>query len=203
MLNSICLVLMESMRNDPRLSELEQARSLFHLVANTRYGGVGARSDERLYLDGVGSCSVKHSVLASLLEACGFEVKKYILKVHLNCLNSYLPTALAVDDESLIDFHNFLKVRINGVWLIVDATFGQFERKLGLPSNVGWCGAQNCDLLFSGDVGDSVEVADIYESKQKHVATLDSLLQKNRRDFFNVLCSYLEQGVCRAPKELG
>lgn len=170
----------------------EMAISLFHLVANMRYGLVGERSDESLLRLGYGTCSTKHSVLARLLELSGYQVQRYCVKVNLKCLEQYLPPEIASLGRDVFDYHNFIKIHINGSWLTADATFGAYEHSMGLPTNIGWNGRNNCKLLFSGAVEAPVQVQDLYAEKERLIASLSEHQRLDRKLFFASLLQYIE-----------
>ncbi|NRP53640.1 MULTISPECIES: hypothetical protein [unclassified Marinobacterium] len=170
----------------------EIAISLFHLVANMRYGLVGERSDESLFTLGYGTCSTKHSVLARLLELSGYQVQRYCVKVNLKCLEQYLPRDLASLGRDVFDYHNFLKININGSWLTLDATFGAYEHSMGMPTNICWDGRNNCKLLFSGAMDAPIQVQDLYAEKERLIASLSEHQRIDWKLFFTSLLQYLE-----------
>ncbi|OUS24020.1 hypothetical protein A9Q99_26095 [Gammaproteobacteria bacterium 45_16_T64] len=163
---------------------------IYRLVANIPYGGVGVRSVENILKTNRGSCSGKHKLLGEIYSDIGYEVRYCMGRCDLRSMNDYLPKSLELS-EVIYDFHNFLEVRIEGEWRIVDATFGCEEGKKGLPTNVEWSGESDCNLSFS--IQDEYWIVeDIFESKGAEIAGLSDAMQDKRSRYFQHFYEYLQ-----------
>lgn len=165
-------------------------RYLFHLVSNIPYGSVGARSVETTILKNKGSCSTKHVLLADLLKREGVEVRYFIGKSDLRGLNKFLPDTMRLEG-AVYDYHNFLKIQVDGSWYVADATFGLREQQIGFPSNVNWSLEGDCKILFP--VLESEEVDDIFLAKEKKIAGLTKDEQATRSKYFSNLINYMSE----------
>jgi len=172
------------------ISKKDFAVYQFHMVANIPYGGIGDRSRENLIQNNRGSCSSKHALLSDMLYMAGIETKKYIGKCDLRRLNAFLPEQLQAKEE-IFDFHNFLEIKTGLNWTLLDATFGVTEKAKGMPTNIGWDGNSDCNILFP--VSERTIVDDIFSAKASAIADLSEDQQQKRQHFFAKLVAYLNE----------
>ena len=158
------------------------------MVCNIPYGGVGARTVDNFGSSGGASCSTKHVVLKSIFESMGLPVKSYMGKCTLDSTGLIEWTG-----EPAIDYHNYLKVCLNGKWQIVDATFGINEGGAGFSNNLDWSGQGDCQILFP--TMNEIEVNDIFLAKQKAIGDLAPHEKLLREQYFQQLSLFISSSV--------
>ncbi len=172
-------------KDDKLTNSRDVVRSVFILVCNIPYGGVGIREVQSAVKKNSGSCSSKHQLLYEILTCMNLKVRKMMGECDLCQFGKTLTPPIMVDGR-VRDFHNFLEVKIEGKWTVIDATFGLHEEKLGLISNLNWDGYSDCLLTFP--TRNILEVDDIFREKNKAVNSLPRNEQKCRHDFFSSFC---------------
>lgn len=163
---------------------------VFLLVANIPYGGVGRRDIYLAAKENRASCSSKHQLLFEFLTALGVETRLMMGECELQDFAAALPSPIPID-QSTRDYHNFLSVKLDGQWYRVDATFGQREAALGLPTNLGWDAQSDCQLAFP--VLHSWEIKDFITDKTAQVARLPADEAARRTAFFARFSRWLEE----------
>jgi len=134
--------------------------TLFEKVRDIPYGNIGSRNPIDVYHKNKGTCSGKHALLKALYKEIGVEVKDYIIMHKFNNLPIEFPQNLKniLNKSTIIDPHNFLKIKINNQWFTVDVTWDKSLKKLGFPINENWDGKSNLNILVA--LG-----GEIYETK--------------------------------------
>jgi len=123
--------------------------TLFEKVRDIPYGNIGSRNPIDVYHKNKGTCSGKHALLKALYKEIGVEVKDYIIMHKFNNLPIEFPQNLKniLNKSTIIDPHNFLKIKINNQWFTVDVTWDKSLKKLGFPINENWDGKSNLNIL--------------------------------------------------------
>jgi len=134
--------------------------TLFEKVRDIPYGNIGSRNPIDVYRKNKGTCSGKHTLLKALYKEIGVEVKDYIIMHKFNNLPIEFPQNLKniLNKSTIIDPHNFLKIKINNQWFTVDVTWDKSLKKLGFPINENWDGKSNLNILVA-------QGGEIYETK--------------------------------------
>lgn len=92
----------------------------------------------------------------------------------------------------IIDFHNYVKVLIDNIWVTVDATIDRPLAKLGFYTTEHWDGVSDMPLCFVGshkvwDCGDAG-----FEQKAALTGMLPQELQDARHRFLVTLTGWLD-----------
>ena len=163
---------------------------VFLLVANIPYGGVGRRDTYLAAKANRASCSSKHQLLFEILTALGVPTRLMMGECELQDFGASLPKPITLD-QSTRDYHNFLSVHLDGHWRRVDATFGQREAAVGLPTNLDWDAQSDCQLAFP--VKRVWEIGDIISDKIAQVDRLPAQEVARRAAFFDRFTHWLEE----------
>ncbi len=88
-----------------------------------------------------GSCSPKHYLLGMLFNRMGLEVKyvSYPFLWDKQSIN-YPPELAELAKGSPISYHGVCKAKIDGQWVLVDATWDSALKKAGFAVNLNWDG---------------------------------------------------------------
>jgi len=128
-------------------------------------------------------------LLRELFDAMGIRARAFMGECDLQAFGQALPEWVQVAEPTR-DFHNFLKLKIDGRWLIVDASFGKNEESLGFENNLDWAADTDCRLLFPAT--HATEVEDLFAAKRAAVAALPAPERARRDAFFGRLQQFLE-----------
>jgi hypothetical protein len=106
------------------LSKDDRLVEIFYRVRDIPYGTIGSRDPEQVYLKNKGTCSGKHFLFYELVEGLGFKSKHFICSHKFRQFKVEFPTQLReiLKENDVLDYHNFVKVFVNGRWLMVDLT---------------------------------------------------------------------------------
>jgi hypothetical protein len=117
------------------LPEPERRIRAFTYVRDIAYGNIGSRNPMDVLSKQMGTCSGKHALLKLLLESFGYEVQTWFEKHDFGVLPLHpWPEALGeFRGKSIPDYHDFLKVKVDGTWRTIDAVFDAPLRSLGFP----------------------------------------------------------------------
>ena len=170
--------------------------SIYHAVRNIPYGGIGERNPLAVLENRRGSCSGKHVLLRDLLRAAGYEAEVITIYTHLNktipLLSSFPDDlSLMVRDEEIKDYHHFVRIRIDGQWLNLDATWHDALRDHGFPVNMNWNGTGHTTVAAS-TIEEYPAVEDLAVFKQELIAALTPEAREKREQFFEKLTSWIE-----------
>ncbi len=93
----------------------------------------------------------------------------------------------------IYDFHNFIKILINGKWINVDATFDKPLKKYGFIINENWNGKTDMIMCIVG----TTKIWDCghqgLEMKSKMTALLPENIQRNRLLFLKKLTEWISE----------
>lgn len=158
------------------VSDDEKLVSAYEAVRDIPYDGTG-----------------KHSLLKSMFESLGFEVRAYLARHDLGALSLHpWPGALeSFRGERTPSFHEFLKIRREGRWLTVDATFDHALARIGFPL-LEWDG--RTDMALPVRAEEIHEVAgDLGARWRALVAQLPPAERKRRQAFLKALKAWIEE----------
>jgi hypothetical protein len=170
----------------------EDIINLILRIRDIPYGTVGSRLPEDVYKNNKGTCSGKHALLKELLIELNIQVKEMIAIHKFNNLKINFPDNLQsiLNNNEIIDPHNFLRVKIDDKWLNVDITWDKPLHKLGFEINETWNGEADMKLcVISNDIS---EPKDITKFKEEFINKLTPEQQKTRKTFIEQLSIWLD-----------
>lgn len=173
-----------------------KAIRVFEKVRDIPYGSVGEREPAKVLETNLGSCSGKHILLNGLFRALGFQSKvKTCLQYFQEALppeNNY-PERLKeiICNCQVVDFHHFVTVEINGVWIQVDATWDAALSDYGFNVNLDWDGKSDTVLAVE-PISFYPDTEDIIALKERLIAEMDPKERQIRSEFFALLTDWLQ-----------
>lgn len=160
---------------------------VFERVRDIPYGVIGTRDPEQVYLKNTGTCSGKHFLFFELAAALGFEVKHFMCSHSFRDFPVKLPPHLSkmLEEKDILDYHNFVKVRVDGRRLTVDLTWDLPLKKYGFPVN------ENLDGKVSGASIGTWETSDPEKFKEDHIASMSKMERERRKLFLQGLSDWV------------
>ncbi len=175
------------------LPEAEPDRRIraFHFVRDIPYGNIGSRSPYDVLLANMGTCSGKHALLKLILEALGYEVQSWFAKHDFGVfpIDPWPEELREFRGKALPDYHDFLKVKIDGKWLTVDAIFDLWMDTLGFTVQ-DWDGVSDMSLPVKSTETFPAE-GPVEEHKKRLLAALPEDRQLARKKFLDALTQWL------------
>ena len=97
-----------------------------------------------------------------------------------------------LDQDEIVDFHNYVKILVDGKWITVDATIDLSLKKLGFYTTEHWDGKSDMPLCFVGshkvwDCGDNGA-----EKKAELTGKLPEEIQEARHQFLVSLTGWID-----------
>ncbi len=168
---------------------------LYHAVRNIPYGSAGMRDPIKVIENNVGSCSGKHILLRDLLRAEDYEAETITIFTHFNekiPLHESYPDELArmIREELVCDFHHYVRTRLDGRWLRLDATWHDALGPYGFPVNTRW-DATGDTVLAAEPIRTYADVSDVATLKQELIASLSPEERRTRARFFALLTGWI------------
>lgn len=122
--------------------------TIFEKVRDIPYGSIGSRNPLEVYHKNMGTCSGKHALLKVLYLELGIPVKDFIIMHSFNKLPITYPDIIKelLDKTTIIDPHNFIKIKRDNKWISVDATWDLSLKKYGFCVNENWDGKSNMNI---------------------------------------------------------
>lgn len=170
----------------------EVVKTLFYRVRDIPYGAIDSRDFLEVYKQNKGTCSGKHELLKGLYQTLGIPVRDFIIMHNFNALPITFPEHVQkiMIENTIIDPHNFIKIKRNNKWITIDATWDIGLKKVGFPVNEQWNGFENLDVsVVKG--GKIYETTKPMELKKKLIANLPEDVQKSRKLFLKELTKWL------------
>lgn len=160
---------------------------VFERVRDMPYGVIGTRDPEQVYLRDMGTCSGKHFLFFELASALGFEARHFVCSHSFKKFPVELPPHLKkmLDAKDILDYHNFVKVLVDGRWLTVDVTWDLPLKKYGFLVN------DNLDGRISGVPIDTWETTDPEKFKEDRIALMLKVEQDRRKLFLQGLSEWV------------
>lgn len=178
----------------PNQSLDETIITLFKKVRDIPYGSIGSRNPLEIYKQQQGTCSGKHELLKELYLELDIPVKNCIIMHSFNDLPVKYPkniqSLLAAD--SIIDPHNFIKIKRKNRWITIDVTWDILLKKLNFPINEAWNGYSNLEISV-------VNGKDIYQTekptdlKKKLISEFPKSIQIKREIFLKEFTKWLQK----------
>ncbi|MCF6182286.1 hypothetical protein [Lutibacter sp.] len=172
----------------------EKIMLLFNKVRDIPYGSICSRNPKDVYLQQKGTCSGKHELLKGLYKSLGIPVKDYIILHSFNNLPVKYPKNIKefLAKNKIVDPHNFLKIKIEDNWIVVDVTWDLPLKNLGFPVNENWNGKVDGKISVAQG-GKIMETDNPILKKQELLSEFSVLEQKNRKQFLRLLTNWLEE----------
>ena len=171
----------------------QQARvDAFVAVRDLAYGDIGSRNPFDVLKAKKGTCSGKHALLKLLLERLGYGVQSYFAKHDFSRfpIEPWPEELRQFRNKLLTDYHDFLKVNVEGRWMTVDAVFDQSMKPLGFPV-YDWDGLSEMILPVKAQQVFACD-ADVEEHKKALIAELPLQVQRDRKAFLEALTKWLD-----------
>lgn len=170
--------------------------SIYHSVRRIPYGATGNRDPISVIEGHRGSCSGKHLLLRDLLRLVGYDADVITIHTHFNKAIpqvSSFPEDLSrmVQGEEVHDFHHFVRARIEGEWLDLDATWHDALCDYGFPVNSYWAGKGHTTLAAEALTEYPAE-EDIAAFKLQLLSSLSEEARDRRELFFDLLTGWME-----------
>jgi transglutaminase-like putative cysteine protease len=181
------------------LTKEEAVVKVFQRVRDIPYGVIGSRDPVKVLEENKGTCSGKHLLLAALYRTMGLNVKDMVAFHKYETLprNVEYPEELKVilkKGDGIPDYHNFIKLYVNGNWLTLDATFEENLKEYFVVNY--WNGKHDTKLSVKPIA--IWEVRNPVEFKVTKLNKLPSQIQTYRKQFLERLSEWLD---CLRKKE--
>jgi len=175
------------------LSEPERRIRAFTFVRDIAYGDIGSRNPLDVLAKRMGTCSGKHALLNLILEALGYDVQAWFARHDFSAFPIQpWPEPLAeFRTETLPDYHDFLKVKLDGRWVTIDAIFDTPLRSFGFPVQ-DWDGTSDMPLPVKAMEIFQAE-DDVEAHKKLLLQSLPEQQQRNRKLFLQSLTQWLKR----------
>lgn len=172
----------------------ESVITLFNMVRDIPYGAIGSRDPLAVFKHKKGTCSGKHELLKGLYKTLGLEVKDFIIMHAFNNLTVDYPSNIQciLSETTIVDPHNFLKIKRNNQWLIIDVTWDIGLKKVGFPVNENWNGFESMKISVA-ESGEFFETEKPLQLKKQLIAELPENVQISRKLFLKEVTSWLEK----------
>jgi hypothetical protein len=186
-----------------KLSKEKQIVALYEKVRDIPFGTIGSRDPYKVYLANKGTCSGKNFLIKELFNEIGVKTKDMICLQRWKDLTWYpddeydvvkLPNDLMehFDKNEIVDFHNFVKIFVDGKWVQLDVTIDLPLKALGFHVVENWDGKSDMPLCFVG----SHKVWDCgnegYLKKIEFTSLLPDGAEDARKDFLKSLTSWID-----------
>ncbi len=185
------------------LSQDRQIIKIFKKVRDIQFGSIDSRNPMDVYKANKGTCSGKHFLLRDLYKGIGLKTKDMICMQRWKDL-IWFPTSRykivnfseklknILEKNEIIDFHNYIKILVDGKWIQLDVTIDKPLKKLGFFTTESWDGKSNMPLCFCGshkiwDCGD-----DGLEKKKKLVEQLSEHIKTARHQFLQSMTKWID-----------
>ncbi len=179
----------------PPLSATPRFISVFQKIRDIPYGSTGAREPEVIVRNNLGSCSGKHILLDHLFIKLGLQSKI------MTCLHHFdlaLPTGIdypqrlqeIIRDHRVLDFHHFIKLKVDGEWFNVDVTWDSPLNAYEFPVNLHWKGRGHTTIAVQ-PIKFYPETENIIALKEQLIRELPSKERRIRAEFLELLTEWL------------
>jgi hypothetical protein len=143
------------------LDKDKQIVALYEKVRDIPFGSIGSRDPYKVYQANKGTCSGKNFLIKELFNEIGVETKDMICLQRWKDLTWYpddeydvveLPDHLMklFDNNEIVDFHNYVKILVDGKWVQLDVTIDAPLKALGFHVVENWDGKSDMPLCFVG-----------------------------------------------------
>ncbi|ACN17818.1 conserved hypothetical protein [Desulforapulum autotrophicum HRM2] len=182
----------------------DQIITLYEKVRDIPFGSIGSRDPLDVYQANKGTCSGKNFLIKELFKAIGVKTKDMICMQRWKDLTWFpddeynivkLPDHLMAhfENNEIIDFHNFVKIEVDGRWVQLDVTIDAPLKALGFHVVENWDGKADMPLCFVGshkvwDCGDSG-----FEKKKELTAMMPKELEQARKAFLQAMTLWIDE----------
>ena len=172
------------------LSKDKQIVKFFEIVRDIPYGLYTPISPENTWRHKKGTCSTKNLILKDLYLAIGVPVRVWM------CSFAFYPSEKFTDemngllDPPIIVHHTFLKIELDGKWIIADATHDLFLKTFGFNVVENWDGKS--DTLLAVKAIDYFKVDDVNEFKHKIDSQLSQDERMRKRHFLELFFEWID-----------
>lgn len=176
-----------------QLSPEEKLLNAFHAVRDIPYGGKSSQEPLRLFEKNEGTGRGKHRLLKQLVASLGHDVRHLLCRHNLAELPiDPWPEALAAfRGKTITGYHDFLRVKVGGRFVIVDATYDKPLTAIGFPL-LEWDGKSDMDLPVQME--EIIEVqGDLAEERKALIAALPEQMQEERKRFLRTMKEWIEE----------
>jgi len=185
-------------------NELKDIPAIYHQVRRIPYGSNGNRDPRIVYESNVGSCSGKHILLRDLLRCAGYEAEVITMFTYFNestPLCDSFPEELKSlgSKERIPDFHHYVRVKQNGVWLKLDATWHDELDSFGFTVNSEWAGGEDTHLA-SVPEREYPNEENLIDFKARLVATLPDDQKALRARYFELVTEWVAGNTAENPR---
>lgn len=158
---------------------------IFEKVRDIPWGVIGSRDPERVYLKNMGTCSGKHFLFFELATALGFDARHFVRAHGFREFPAELPPHLSkmLEEKDIPDYHNFVKVLVDGLWLTVDVTWPLPLKKHGFPVQES--------LDDAAVPSDGLEVGEPEKFKEEKIASMPETERERRKLFLQGLSEWV------------
>lgn len=188
---------------------LEQSKdaqivALYEKVRDIPFGNIGSREPYAVYQANKGTCSGKNFLIKELYNELGIKTKDMICLQRWKDLTWFpddeygvvsLPDDLMkhFDNNEIVDFHNYLKILVDGRWVQLDVTIDAPLQALGFHVVENWDGKSDMPLCFVGShkVWDCGDLG--HEKKIEFTAMMPAGLEAARKDFLKAMTVWIDQ----------
>ncbi|WP_456376480.1 hypothetical protein [Lutibacter sp.] len=166
--------------------------TLFEKVRDIPYGNIGSRNPLDVYHQNMGTCSGKHALLKALYIELGIHVEDFIIMHSFNKLPIIYPDTIRelLDKTTIIDPHNFIKIRRDNKWISIDATWDTPLKKYGFPVNENWDGKLNMNISVTKE-GEIYKTDTPIILKEKLLQNFSKKIQTDRKIFLEEFTKWL------------
>ncbi len=185
------------------LSLNDQIVKIFEKVRDIRFGSINSRNPIDVYKANKGTCSGKHFLIKELYKGIGLKTKDMICIQRWKDL-MWFPTGNyeivnfseelidMLKEYEIIDFHNYLKIFIDGKWIQLDVTIDKPLKKLGFFTTEKWDGKSDMPLCFCGTnkIWDCEDYG--MEQKRNLVNQLPEKIRTARKEFLEQLTKWID-----------
>lgn len=168
---------------------------IYHAVRRIPYGSTGERDPVKIIANNLGSCSGKHILLRDLLRESGWTSEVVTMFTHFNRGMPSHPSMPAdlramVEGPDVCDFHHYVRVRVDGRLLKLDATWHDELIPYGFPVNNDWKGDADTRLAATA-LKEYPAVEDLAAWKAQLLAELTEEQRELRSRFFRRVTEWM------------
>lgn len=186
------------------LSLKEQIIKIFEKVRDVKFGHIGSRNPMDVFKADKGTCSGKNFLLRELYKAIGLETKDMICLQRWKDLSWFpddryelvdFPEELLkkLEEKEIVDFHNYILLKIDNKWIQVDATIDKELQELGFRTETDWDGKSNMPLCFVGSHKVWECGTEGADKKAELTSQLSKSIQEARSDFLSSITEWIDE----------
>lgn len=178
-----------------QMSEIEQIVAAFHTVRRYVYLSDGVRDPDVIEARRAGACTGKHLVLRKHLRKAGFDAN---VETVLGDFSAGIPPHSSMSSElremilgePVMDFHNFVRVDLDGRSIVLDATWHDEVAAYGFSVNADWNGDGDTSIALVPERSLGVS-EDVISLKESGLESLDDAMKTRRLKFLKLLSEWI------------